>query len=385
MKNYRLTLAFVLLFVSACGSVQIDTPITSVTPAPTGGSLSIVDSEQRLGSGRSWDVSLGDLDGDGDLDAVVANSAEGVDSSEVWLNDGRGFFTLLAQNLGYGMGLALGDLDGDGDLDFFKVGWEQAGEVWMNNGAAIFTDTGQRLGIEGGFDAVLGDVDKDGDLDVLIAHEKEDTVWINDGNGSFADTGQRLGTTYTAAADFCDVDGDGDLDALTVGWSEPGRVWLNDGLGSFSDSGQILTPGHVHIHGMGVGDIDGDGAPDAFLAGSPNQIWLNDGTGIFHRSEQELDSFAGDSVAIDDLDSDGDLDVYLAVGDWSGSADKIWLNEGNGRLRDSGLTLSNVFSSGIGLGDLDGDGDMDAFVVHGELGQASNGGVANEVWFNMAK
>jgi hypothetical protein len=50
------------------------------------------------------DISLGDLDGDGDLDAFVANGMRGNVSSAVWLNDGLGAFSTSEQNLGYGMG-----------------------------------------------------------------------------------------------------------------------------------------------------------------------------------------------------------------------------------------------------------------------------------------
>ncbi len=366
---------------------------TAVPPAPVA-ALHFVDSGQRLGNGRSWDVALGDLDGDGDLDAFVANGQRGEDESAVWFNDGRGTFTAGEQPLGYGMGVNLGDLDGDDDLDAFIVSWDEPGKVWLNDGDGAFKDTGQRLGDIGGWDVALGDLDGDGDLDALVAMDKANTVWLNDGDGTFTDAGQRLGEAYSAAAGLGDLDGDGDLDALTVGWSEPGKVWLNDGTGAFTDSGQALVSSHIHIHGMTLGDMDGDGDLDAFMAGASNQIWLNtgglqDGTpGVFQESEQRLKGLAGDTVALGDLDGDGDLDIYLAVGDWTGSDDKVWLNDGGvqegmaGQFTDSGLGLSADFSSGIGLGDLDGDGDLDAFVVHGQLGKDSGGEIPNEVWLN---
>jgi hypothetical protein len=268
------------------------------------------------------------------------------------------------------------------------VSWDEASQVWLNDGDGRFVNSGQNLGSAGGWDVGLGDLDGDGDLDAFVANARADTVWLNDGDGIFGDTGQRLGTTYTAAVGLGDLDGDGDLDALTVGWGEPGRVWSNDGTGVFSDSGQTLTPSHIHIHGMALGDVDGDGDLDAFMAGDPNQIWLNDGgaqggtLGTFSDSGQSLHSQAGDTIAFGDLDGDDDIDIFLAVGDWSGSDDKVWLNDGDGHFADSDLPLSPAFSSGVGLGDLDGDGDLDAFVVHGELGQNSGGGIPNEVWLN---
>jgi hypothetical protein len=355
------------------------------TSEPSASPSSFVDSGQRLGMGRSWDVSLGDLDGDGDLDAFVANDMRAEVGSEVWLNDGHGVFTQSQQELGYGMGLDLGDLDGDGDLDAFIVSWDEPGRVWLNDGIGLFAETGQNLGEKGGWDVTLGDLDRDGDLDALIAHERADTIWFNDGKGAFRASEQTLGKSYTAAASLADVDRDGDLDALTVGWSEPGRVWQNDGQGVFTDSGQTLSPGHIHMHGMTVGDLTGDGAPDTVLAGYPNQMWFNDGSGAFRESGQNLGYAAGDTAALGDLDGDGDLDIYLAVGDVGDAYDKIYLNDGQGHMKNSDLVLGKEFSTGVGLGDLDGDGDIDIFVTHGKLGQANGGGMPNEVWLNESR
>ena len=54
------------------------------------------DSGQALGNSHSWAVALGDLDGDGDLDAMVANSSSNQFNS-VWINDGNGTFTWSGQ------------------------------------------------------------------------------------------------------------------------------------------------------------------------------------------------------------------------------------------------------------------------------------------------
>ena len=170
-------------------------------------------------------------------------------------------------------------------------------------------------------------------------------------------------------------------------WTFSSRVGTNPARsGTFTGSDQTLTPSHTHVHGMAIGDVDGDGDLDAFMGhpGTRQPVWLNDGTGVYSDSEQRLASLAGSDVALGDVDGDGDLDAFMAVGDWTGSGDRLWLNDGQGFFIDSGLPLSAAFSAAVELGDLDGDGDLDAFVVHGELGQESGGGIPNEVWLNAS-
>jgi dienelactone hydrolase len=355
-------------------------------PEPAAGSVAFSDSGQELGDGHSTDVALGDLDGDGDLDAMVGNEGQ----AQVWLNDGQSGFSPNGQGLtipsGWNMGLDLGDLDGDGDLDAFIVVATGPGRVLLNQGGAqrgiagSFADSGQQLMASSGFgfDLDLGDIDGDGDLDAYVAHERANLVWLNDGQGGFQDSGQRLGEAITADVALADLDGDGDLDALAGGWDEPARVWLNDGRGTFANSGHILTAAAVHIHGLDVGDLDGDGDLDAFLAlasGHPNQVWFNDGQGVFSDSGQQLPSALGHAVVLGDLDGDGDLDAFVAnAASSAGAPNTVWLNDGQGNFGDSGLRLGNGVSYGVDLGDLDRDGDLDAFVA--------NNSPPNAVWLN---
>ena len=95
-----------------------------------------------FGAGNSFDVALGNLDGDGDLDALVANF--GGEAETVWLNDGLGNFTAHPTTASFGAGdstaVALGNLDGDADLDAVVANTSgQAETVWLNDGLGNFT------------------------------------------------------------------------------------------------------------------------------------------------------------------------------------------------------------------------------------------------------
>jgi len=101
--------------------------------------VSFEQSAQTFPSVPTFQIGLGDLDGDGDLDAVFANA--GSNYSQVWLNDGSGHFTATGQQLTQqGHGIDVGDLDGDGDLDVFitRHNNTQLSEVYLNDGDAVF-------------------------------------------------------------------------------------------------------------------------------------------------------------------------------------------------------------------------------------------------------
>ena len=82
--------------------------------------------------------------------------------------------------------LILGDVDGDGDLDAFVANWGQPNTVWLNNGFGFFADSTQSLGTSQSSGISLGDVDGDGDLDAFVANYGDpNKVWLNNGSGTF--------------------------------------------------------------------------------------------------------------------------------------------------------------------------------------------------------
>jgi hypothetical protein len=78
-------------------------------------------------------------------------------------------------------------------------------------------------------------------------------------------------------------------------------------------------------------------------------------------------------VQLGDLDQDGDLDAFVTNDLVQGN--KVWLNDSHGIFTDSGQSLGNSSSQAVSLGDVDGDGDLDAFVTNIQSG-------ADKVWLN---
>lgn len=334
------------------------------------------DSLQELGgTGQSEAVALGDLDGDGDLDAYVAKQDGNPDV--VWFNDGTGHFEDSGQAIGTfdSWDVVLADVDGDGDLDAWVASLGASRTYW-NDGTGYFMSNGQvmdHVWCEGG---AFGDLDDDGDLDLFAGQaagsnfQSGDQVWLNDGRGFFEDTGQRLGSPgWTHDIKVGDLDGDGDLDGFSARGGA-NYVWFNSGWGAFTDSGQRL--GTSKTWDVALGDLDGDGDLDVFAAnqgddlaggGQPNFVWLNDGAGGFTSTGQPLGDAASAGVALGDLDGDGDLDAVVANS--AGHRNQVYQNDGTGIFTPVDMHgIRGSRSRDVALGDLDGDCDLDAIIVN---------------------
>ncbi|WP_439342863.1 Ig-like domain-containing protein [Vacuolonema iberomarrocanum] len=346
--------------------------------AATGPAEFIAHPTQPPGTDSSNDVSLGDLDGDGDLDAFVANNFQ---ANQVLFNNGSGVFTAAATQLPNTVndfGVSLGDLDGDGDLDAFVAKVIRANQVLLNDGSGVFTAAAtQPPGRDRSYGVSLGDLDGDGDLDAFVANDgRANQVLLNDGSGVFtAAATQPPGSDDSYGVSLGDVDGDGDLDAFVANFGQASQVLLNDGSGVFT-AVTTQPPGTGNSLDVSLGDLDGDGDLDAFVANftnQANQVLLNNGSGVFTVAAVQPSGRAKSrAVELGDLDGDGDLDAFVTN---DGQTNQLLLNDGNGVFTDATTQPPGATRSrGVGLGDLDGDGDLDAFVA--------NNGQTNQVLIN---
>ncbi len=331
---------------------------------------------QPLGAGGSYGVASGDLDGNGDADAIVVGVA--ATSNRVYLNDGQGHFKDAGIQLGSATGyhVELADVDDDGDLDAW-IAHGQAGTgapdgLWINDGDGQFHASDQTLGTAASSGVALGDLDGDGDLDAVVAdfHPNQPSqIWLNDGTGVFRLSAQSLEIAHTVAVALADLDQDQDLDLVLANQDEPHLVYENDGQGGFTLLSDPLPASSARD--LAVADFNGDGWPDIYLvnANPPtggfqgDQIYLNQGDGSWVDAGLALGHTASSRVAVGDLDLDGDIDALVT--NWFNQLNSLWLNQGDGQLRASGNPpLDVAIAAQATLLDMDNDGDLDAIVAN---------------------
>jgi hypothetical protein len=315
-------------------------------------------------------VKLGDLDADGDLDLVTTGSqappALG-STLRVRLNQGGG---ILGPVVSYPAGhdasdLVLGDVDGDGDLDAAMTNWNGANaSILRNDGTGAFAaQETHALGQTPG-SLALGDLDGDGDLDLVAACSSDDTivVLVNPGNGAFA-----AGVAYQAPMspdeiELADLDADGDGDVVVTG-RVPYVVSVLHNIGSntFGAPTSFSLPDQPVK--LAMDDLDEDGDEDLVVGtlGTFGGAYVlsNSGSGMFSITDT-IHVSGATSIIATDLDADDDTDVVIG----SSFDDEILVIENSGgSIPTPPRYPTGVQPTAFVATDLDGDARVDMAVV----------------------
>jgi len=341
--------------------------------------------------GSLYRLALGDANGDERTD-LFATSPSGDAHRRLFLSTPSGEFedasAALPALAHVPSALATGDLNGDDAVDVLYGGIGCSGAksaLLLNDGAGTFLDASAGLPTREAVTThiALGDLDADGDLDAFLsnssgcsAYDAFNFLYENDGQGGFSDATPQLPAheDYTQQAAFGDLTGDGDLDLVLANglptWSmgdQVNRVYANNGSGTFTDVPGILPGAERITVSVALGDVDADGDLDilfgnaSIFLGAPgiDRLYLNqDGAGFVEAAAQlPVNEHRTERVYFLDQDADGDLDIYEA----NAEVDRLWKNDGSGWFTETTDVLPEVsdFVGDLAIVDLDGDSDLD--------------------------
>jgi hypothetical protein len=190
---------------------------------------------------------------------------------------------------------------------------------------------------------------------------------------AFRQSEQTLGNTRSFGVDMGDVDLDGDNDIFITDYLGSSRLWLNDGTGYFTQSSQSFNL--AEVHGVNICDFNGDSYPDILLLShvSPSKIYFNDGAGLFTPGVQNI-GVATDypaMAALGDVDRDGDIDAFIVY--WQ-VPNRLWLNDGNGVLSVTETEYGDGSGGDMAVADFNGDSFVDLFITFANK--------PDEIWIN---
>lgn len=349
-------------------------------------------SSRGSGGVGAFGVTQGDLNGDGELDLVLANLDDTVVS--VVLGVGDGTFG-VATNYAVGSApytSALGDFNRDGKLDIAVVNFGSSNvSVLLNSGAGTFAAPVNYVIGSSARDIRIGDLNNDGILDIVTADTGSDRVSVLLGQvgGVFAAAVGYSAGVYPYNVAIIDWNHDGRQDIIAANYLNDTISFLaNTGGGVFAAPVATPTPVSGPIS-LGVAEFTGDAWPDlavAYTVGSSLTLFHGNPSGAFATTTSSAAAFFARVLTIADFDGDGSNDVATLNPDNNNFS--IFRNIGLGFFAAPVSYPLGATSFGMTSGDFDNDGDVD---IAGTLNGASSvavylgsGGIGSDGTFETA-
>jgi hypothetical protein len=269
------------------------------------------------------------------------------------------------------VGAFAGDLDRDGDMDAVSASLDGT-IAWYDNAAgngSAWTTRTITTTATGAYSAAGADVDGDGDTDLLSASGGDDRIaWYENGGNASAWTTHTIATNALGATAIfaTDVDGDGDEDAVSTSSNDDKVAWYENTAGDGSAwTLRTISTTADGAHAVHAADVDGDGDVDVL-----SSSFLDDKVAWYENTAGNGSAWSVRTIATDaagtlavfaaDLDRDGDQDVLAT---WSNADTVAWYEKTGG---DGSAWAVHVISTtalgpnSVSAIDMDRDGDVDA-------------------------
>ena len=321
------------------------------------GSASFAPVTEYLSGATTTSFAAADLDADGLADLVAANNQ--TNSIFVIRANGQARYRSLAGwETGVGVsGIVPGDFTGDGITDFIVSGYSNTAiRLFVGVGNGTFQAPVPISNDEYPPTPYAGDFNRDGKLDLGVTSNGGTRILLGNGDGTFSPSAAYAGIYAFAAADFT---GDGILDLLASESYTGVRVVFGNGDGTFGDS--VATDFGDSIYAETTFDINGDGKADLalyvsspFIAGQVH-VLMSNGNGTFTEIFTHDTALGPQGIAFAEVTGDTNVDLIAAEG--SGGL-SVFPGLGGGNFGEPFQLDAQYCSRAFGA-DFDGDGITD--------------------------
>ncbi len=327
----------------------------------------------------------GDFNNDGIPDLAVPVST----GFDILLGNGDGTFgtPILTATSNSGL-ITVGDFNGDGNLDvIFNSGpyYPNSIQVFLGNGDGTFIAGSTYLSVDSESPMFAADFNGDGKLDFGVSYYCISypyscglAVFLGNGDGTF-----QVPTIANQAGSFGipavgDFDGDGTLDLAIPGY--PGvEILLGNGDGSFQPPISYSVDGGSFNYDIATADFNGDGKLDLAVPVEFSNIvavLLGNGNGTFQTETDYATNTEPNYLSVGDFNDDGKLDLAVLDSNYGNSPGYLSLLQGNGNGTFQTHVDFPLDQGPVGLvsADFNGDGRLDLAVADDFTINYSNSG-----------